>query len=42
MKNRPVVIELFHADGQDPQIDITELIVALRNFANMANKDCVV
>ena len=31
MKIRPVVEELFHADGQT---DIPKLIIALRNFAH--------
>jgi hypothetical protein len=31
MKIHPVGAELFHADGQ---MDITKLIVALRNFAS--------
>jgi len=31
MKIRPVGAELFHTDGQT---DMTELIVAFRNFAN--------
>jgi hypothetical protein len=39
MKIRPVRIELFHFDGRmdgltDRQIDMAELIVAFRNFAN--------
>jgi hypothetical protein len=35
MKIRPVGAELFHADGQtDRQTDMTNLIVALHNFAN--------
>ena len=32
MKLRPVEADLFHADGQT---DMTKLIVALRNFANV-------
>jgi hypothetical protein len=35
MKIRPVVAELFHADGRtDGQTDMTKLIVAILNFAN--------
>ena len=35
---RPMGAELFHADGRtDRQIDITRLIVAFRNFANVPN-----
>ena len=34
MKIRPVVAELFHADGRtDRRTDMTQLIVAFRNFA---------
>jgi len=35
MKIRPVGAELFHADGQT---DMTEPIVAFRNFANASKK----
>ena len=35
MKTRPVGVELFRADGQT---DVTNLIVALPNFANAHNK----
>jgi hypothetical protein len=36
MKMRPVRAELLHADGRtDGRTDLTELIVALRNFANV-------
>jgi hypothetical protein len=35
MKIRPVGADLFHADGQT---DVTNLIVAFRNFANVPNK----
>jgi len=34
VKIRPVGAELFHADGQT---DMTKLIVAFRNFANVPN-----
>jgi hypothetical protein len=35
MKIRPVVAELFHADGTtDRQTDMTKLTVAFRNFPN--------
>jgi hypothetical protein len=35
MKIRPVVAELFHAEGRtDKQWDMTKLIVAFRSFAN--------
>jgi len=34
MKFRPVGAQLFHADGEDGQTDMTELIVAFINFAN--------
>ena len=33
MKTRPVEAELFHADGRT---DVTKLIVAFRNFANVS------
>jgi len=36
MKFRPVGAELSHADGQK---DMTKLILALRNFANISNTD---
>jgi hypothetical protein len=36
MKIRPVGAELFHADGQtDRQTDMTKLIAAFRNFADV-------
>ena len=36
MKFRPVVADLFHADGRmDEQKDVTKLIVAFCNFANV-------
>ena len=35
MKIRPVAAALLHADGQTY---VTELIIALRNFANEPNK----
>ena len=35
IKIRPVGAELFHADGQT---DMTELIVAFRNFGNALNE----
>ena len=35
MKIRPMGAELFHADGQ---IDMTNLFVTFRNFANVPNK----
>ena len=39
MKIRPVVAELFHADGRvDRRADMTKLIVAFRNFAKAANE----
>jgi hypothetical protein len=39
MKIRPVGAALFHADGRtDRQTDMTNLIVAFRNFANASNK----
>ena len=44
MKIRPVVAEMFHADGRterqraDRQTDMTKLIVAFRNFANATKK----
>jgi hypothetical protein len=35
MKTRPVVTELFHADGRMDQLtDITKLRVAFRNFTH--------
>ena len=35
MKIRPVVAEVFHADGQtDRQTDITKLIITFHAFAN--------
>ena len=36
MKIRPVGAELFHAEGRT---DMTELIVAFRNFAQAPNKN---
>jgi hypothetical protein len=37
MDSRPVGAELFHADRRtDGQTDMTNLIVAFRNFANAA------
>jgi hypothetical protein len=37
MKIRPVVGELFHADGRtDGQTEMTKLIGAFRNFAKSA------
>jgi hypothetical protein len=33
----PAAAELFHADGRR-QTDMTKLIVAVRNFANVPNK----
>lgn len=42
MKICPVGATLFHADGwTDRQTDMTELIVVLRNFANMPQKGCL-
>ena len=38
MKSRPVGAELFHADRRT---DMTQLIVAFRNFANAPEKLCV-
>ena len=39
MKIHPVEAELFHADGRiDGQTDVTNLIVAFRNFANVPKK----
>ena len=39
MKIRLVGAELFHADGRtDGRLDMTELIVAFRNFANAPKK----
>jgi hypothetical protein len=39
MKIRPVVAELFHADGQtDGPTDMTKVIVVFWNFANAPNK----
>ena len=35
MKIRPVVAQLFHAEGRT---DMTKLIVAFRNFAKATNK----
>jgi len=36
MKIRPVGAELFHGDGRtDGRIDMTKLIVAFLNFANV-------
>ena len=35
VKIRPVIVELFRADGRtDGQTDMTQLILAYRNFAN--------
>jgi hypothetical protein len=36
MKIRPVGAMLFHADGQT---DLTKVIVAFRNFANVPKND---
>ena len=37
MKIRPVEFELFHADGRtDRQTDTTKIIVAFRDFAELA------
>ena len=43
MKIRPVVAELFHADGRatDGQTDMTKLIVAFRSFADAPNNSIV-
>ena len=39
IKIRPVGPELFHAERRtDRQIDMTELIVAFRNFENVPRK----
>jgi hypothetical protein len=43
MKIRPVGVELFHADGQtggqtEGRTDMTNLIVAFRNFVKAPNK----
>jgi len=38
MKIRPVEAELFHADGQT---DMTKLIVAFHNFANVPKNQTV-
>jgi hypothetical protein len=39
MKIRPAEAELFHADRQtDGQMDMTELIIAFRNFASAPKK----
>ena len=38
MKILPVVVELFHADGQT---DLTKLIVAFYNFSDAPRKDFV-
>jgi len=39
MKIRPVVAELFHADGRTDRLtDMTKLIVDFRSFANAPKK----
>ena len=36
---RPVVAELFHADGPDSDRDVTKLTVAFRSFAKEPKMD---
>jgi len=38
MKNRPVGAELFHAGEKYGRTDMTNLIIAFRNFANATKK----
>jgi hypothetical protein len=37
MKTHSVGAELFHADETDGQTDVTKLIIAFPNFANVKN-----
>jgi hypothetical protein len=43
VKIRPVLVELFRADGHtDRQTDMTQLVLAYRNFANTTKNHTVI